>query len=180
MRKENFKIVHIPEGVKVDVTGKKIIVEGKLGKLTREFKGKFTIERKEDVLHIGGKKTTKNDKKLINSTAAHIHNMIHGVNEGYEYKLKACSAHFPMSLSVEGKFLVVKNFLGEVEARKAKILEGVKIKVEKDVIILDSADKEKAGQTAANIETATKITYRDRRVFQDGIFITNKPGREEE
>ena len=31
-------------------------------------------------------------------------------------------------------------------------------------------DKEKVGQTVANIERATKVKNRDIRVFQDGIY----------
>ncbi len=116
----------------------------------------------------------KRDKKLIRTNAAHIRSLISGLKEKYVYELQVASVHFPVTVSVVGQELVVKNFLGEVKDRKAKILEGVEVKVDKDKLTVKSFDKEKAGQTAANIETATKIRNRDRRVFQDGIFIIKK------
>ena len=60
--------------------------------------------------------------------------------------------------------------------RKSKILEGVKVEIDKDTILLSGYDKEAVGQTAANLEKATKIKKRDRRRFQDGIFIIEKSG----
>ena len=70
---------------------------------------------------------------------------------------------------------MIRNFLGERSSRSAKILDGVEIKVEADKIRLSGADKEKVGQSAANIEQATHIKGYDRRVFQDGVYITQKP-----
>ena len=76
-----------------------------------------------------------------------------------------------MSVSVDKNRVIIKNFLGEKTPRSAKILEGINIKVEGFDVIVTGIDLEKVGQTAANIESACRITNRDRRVFQDGIYI---------
>ena len=41
-------------------------------------------------------------------------------------------------------------------------------------VVVKGADREKVGQTAANIERACRIKKRDRRVFQDGVYIVSK------
>ncbi len=59
-----------------------------------------------------------------------------------------------------------------------KLKEGVSIKVEGDMINVESIDKGLAGQTAADIEQLTRRTNYDTRIFQDGIYIINKDGKE--
>ena len=104
--------------------------------------------------------------------------MINGIEKGFEYKLKAVYSHFPITVELHGKEAIIKNFLGEKIPRKTKILPNVDVKIDKDFITVNSSDKESAGQTAANFEKATWIRLKDRRVFQDGIFIINKAGKE--
>ena len=51
----------------------------------------------------------------------------------------------------------------------------VQVKIEnKSDVVVSGADREKVGQTAANIERACKVKKRDPRVFQDGIYIISK------
>jgi large subunit ribosomal protein L6 len=88
--------------------------------------------------------------------------------------MKTVFSHFPIKTIVEGNQLVIQNFLGERFPRRADILENVKIEVKGEILILTSIDKEKVGQTAANIERATKVKNRDIRVFQDGIYIVKR------
>jgi large subunit ribosomal protein L6 len=83
-----------------------------------------------------------------------------------------------MNVEIVGNEVIIKNFLGEKIPRKSKIIENVNVEIKGDIITINSPNKELAGQTAANFETATRIKSRDRRVFQDGIFITNKAGRD--
>jgi large subunit ribosomal protein L6 len=118
----------------------------------------------------------KNDFKIIKSQIAHMKNMFLGLEKEFVYRLESCNVHFPMTLKLEGSKVIISNFLGEKTPRFARILPGVKVDVKGAKITVTSVDKEAAGHTAANLEKATKIRNRDRRVFQDGIFITDRPG----
>jgi len=179
MRKEIFKEIEIPSGVELEIEGSLIKIKGPEGENKKKLNLKgISLVKKENAVVIGNKKATKKEKKLINSMAAHIKNMITGVQHKFEYELKVCFSHFPISLDVKGKEVLIKNFLGERVPRKTTIPEGVEIEINKDIIKVSSADKELAGQTAADFETVTRIKNRDRRIFQDGIFIIKKSGRE--
>lgn len=179
MHKELFQRIEVPEGVKVNIDGSNIVVEGNKGKSEREFNtGSLELEKKGNEIIIGDKKASKKEKRKMNTIVSHIKNLIKGVQDGFEYRLKVCFSHFPITIEVKGNEALIKNFLGEKVPRKVKILPGAEVKVEKDIIIINSANIETAGQTAANFENATKISKRDRRVFQDGIFITSKCGEE--
>jgi large subunit ribosomal protein L6 len=178
MRQPLSQTIEIPEGVEANVTGSLVSIKGPEGENKREFDfGKVEIEKKVNKLILQYEKSTKKEKKTINTTTAHIKNMIKGVQEKFVYELKVASSHFPMTVKIEGKDIIIKNFLGEKKDRKTKSLDGVEIKINKDIIEVISTDKELAGLVASNFEKATRITNRDRRIFQDGIYITNKSGR---
>lgn len=179
MKKELFTEIIIPEGVEANIEGNVISIKGKEGEIKKEFKiGKLEIKKSGDKIILGNKKSTKNEKKIMYTLEAHILNMIKGVQKKFEYTLKMVFHHFPITLDIKGREVIVKNFLGEKIPRKTNIPEGAEIKVNKDIIIVSSIDKEIAGQAAANLERVTNIRLRDRRIFQDGIFMTNKAGKE--
>lgn len=171
--------IKIPEGVEAEIRQNKLIIKGKEGENSKEFNlGKINLEKKEEKIILSCDKETKKEKRIINTLIAHIKNMILGVQKKFEYKLKICSSHFPMTVKIEGNKALIKNFLGEKVDRKVELLKNTEIKIDKDIITIFSTDKELAGQAAANLEKATKIRGRDRRIFQDGIYIINKSGVE--
>ena len=103
--------------------------------------------------------------------------MIKGVGEDFVYELEICNVHFPMNVKADGNKITIKSFLGETTVRESRIMPNVKVDIKGSQITVSSYDIEAAGQTAANLEKATKLTGRDRRIFQDGISITKKPYR---
>lgn len=179
MKKELFREIEIPEGVDVNIEGNKFFVKGPVGETSMSFrKGNLEIKHENGKIIIGNKKSTKNEKKMMNTMLAHINNMIQGVQSKFEYRLKICFSHFPFTVSVEGNNATVKNFLGEKVPRKFSFAEGVDVKTDKEGVTISSTSKELAGQVAAAFERATLVRKRDRRIFQDGLFITNKAGKE--
>ncbi len=179
MKKELYQKIEIPEGIEAEINEATLKVSGPKGENEKKFNINTLEFKKEDnKIIIGNKKATKKEKKLMNTIASHIKNMIKGVQEKFEYQLKICFSHFPITVEIKDKEAIIKNFLGEKIPRKTKIPKGVEVEIDKDIIKVESISKELAGQVAANFEIATKIRKRDKRVFQDGIFIINKAGRE--
>lgn len=178
MRKKIFAEIEVPEGVSAEIEGSRIFIRGGEGEISKEFAfGALELKKSEGKIIIGNEKSTKREKKQMNTIRAHIKNMIKGVQNKYEYRLKICYSHFPFTVEVKGGEALIKNFLGEKNSRKVSIPQGAEVEADREFIDIKSIDKELAGQVAANFERATKVKARDRRIFQDGIFMVNKAGR---
>lgn len=170
--------IKIPEGVTVEIVGNVIKAKGPKGENERTFAHpKIGVSKDDKNIILISKKPTKREKTMLNSFRAHIRNLLKGVNEGFLYKLKMCFSHFPMNVSIEKDDILIKNFLGEKIPRTSKIMPGVQVKVEGSFIIVEGVDKENTAVTASRIEQATRITKRDRRIFQDGCFLIEKAGK---
>jgi len=179
MKKDLNEVIEVPQGIVATISGGVVNMKGNGKELRRVLpqSPKIKMELKDGKITLSSKNATKRELALTNSLVAHIKNMIDGINEDFIYKLEICNVHFPVTVRVEGKELRIKNFLGEKIERVARIIDNVKVEIKGTGIEISSPDIEAAGQTAARMELATKIRNRDRRVFQDGIFITEKPGR---
>jgi large subunit ribosomal protein L6 len=179
MNKDLMREVELGEGVSVEVGGNEITVKGNGKELRRKFDiGRIEIRTESDKVVLEAKGARKREAKMMGTVAAHLKNMIKGLNEDFVYELEICHVHFPMNVSAQGNRFVVKSFLGETTERVAKIIDGVTVDISGTKIVVSSHDIEKAGQTAANLEKAVRLQGRDRRIFQDGIFITKKPSGE--
>jgi large subunit ribosomal protein L6 len=180
MKSENYEeTLKLPDGVQASIEDRVISIKGPKGEVKKKL-----IEPSIKISVEGGKVIfralvfAKDQKKMLGTYRAHINNMVKGVTQGHEYQLKVCSGHFPMNVEAKGSVFQVKNYLGEKVPRKLNIRDGAQVKVEGDFVNVSGIDKELVAQTAADIEQLTRRSRFDKRIFQDGIYIVNKDGKE--
>mgnify|MGYP005851275125 CR=1 FL=1 len=164
-------MVAIPEGATVQISGRKLSVKGPKGTVEREFGVKgLLLEKKDNEIVVRAENGAVVSKALLNTIEAHVRNMLEGAVRGYERRMQVIYAHFPISLEVKGGELYIKNFLGEKQPRRARIVGATKVEVKGQSVIITGPSKEDVGQTVSNIKAATRIRRRDSRVFQDGLY----------
>lgn len=167
--------VDIPEAVKASMDGRALVVKGPLGTVRKDF-DLVNVEMSVEGSRVKITPFTRKKKDRVsgNTAASLVRSIIFGVTEGFTYKMKIVFAHFPISVKIKGQTISVENFMGERSARVGKILGDCKVTTEGDDIIIKGVSLEDVGQTAANVEQATKIKRKDQRIFLDGIYIYEK------
>jgi large subunit ribosomal protein L6 len=163
------KTIELLDGVSASLNNNLLTISGPAGSIQKKFSTYITM-------NLEGKKITISSYNLmhLNTSIAHIKNMINGCLNPYKAKMKILYAHFPISVTKKGDSLEIKNFLGERNPRYAKIVGDTKVEIKGQELYLSSVSKENLGQTIANIKKATKIKNYDPRVFQDGIYLVEE------
>ncbi|RXG34608.1 50S ribosomal protein L6 [Methanohalophilus sp. WG1-DM] len=175
MVNETKKAIPIPEGVTVSYENKVFTASGEKGTNTKRlwYPG-ITITVDESEVTVDCQSVRKRQKAMVGTFASHISNLMDGVVNGFEYKMKVVYSHFPMQLKVEGDKLLINNFLGEKRARVSRIIGETNVKTSSDEVTITGINREDVGQTASNMEQITRIKAFDPRVFQDGLYLIEK------
>ena len=170
--------LEIPAEVTAEMDHLDLTVEGPNGSVSRRlWFPDVSVTVEGDQVVIESDVDTKKVKATMGTFESHVENMFHGVTEGWEYRLQVHYSHFPMQVKVEGDEVVISNFLGERAPRRTPILGDTEVRVDGEELTLTGPDKEAVGQTAGSIEQLTRVTDKDTRVFQDGVYIVEKPGK---
>ena len=176
MGSKTQRVVEVPGGVQVTLDDNVLTVKGELGELVRDFRyPNIWLEQDGNKIVVNTSMDRKIERAIVGAYEAHLKNMFRGVAEGFTYKMKVVYSHFPITVKQKENIIEVNNFLGEKAPRIAKIFGDAKVDVQKDEITIEGINKEDAGQTAGNLELATRVKNKDTRVFQDGIYIVEKP-----
>lgn len=167
--------VTIPEGIKIIQNKNMLKFEGPLGKTFKSFRSiPVTIEINENKVLLKAIGSKKRDYSILHTSRSIIRNICEGLIEGYTIKMKVVFAHFPITVKVEGKKILIENFQGERAARTTKSVGNTKVIPKGEDVILTGEVLTDITQTAANIELKTKVKNKDHRVFLDGIYIYQK------
>ncbi|HJM26060.1 MAG TPA: 50S ribosomal protein L6 [Nitrosopumilus sp.] len=167
--------VDIPEGVKVTQKKHMLSFEGPLGKTFKSFRTiPINIEISEDKILLKAIGDKKRDYAILHTARSIIRNICEGLIVGYTIKMKVVFAHFPITVKVDGKDILIENFQGERAPRKTKVVGNTKVTPKGEDVILTGEVWTDITQTAANIELKTKVKNKDHRVFLDGIYVFDK------
>ena len=167
--------VDIPEGVTLTLNKHMLKFTGPLGKTHKSFRSIPVnikiVENKVMLKTIGSK---KRDYAILHTARSIIRNICEGLIVGYTIKMKVVYAHFPITVKVEGKKILIENFQGERAPRITHIVGNTKVVPKGEDVILTGEVWTDITQTAANIELKTKVKNKDHRVFLDGIYAFEK------
>lgn len=172
------KEIAIPEGITAEIANQKFKISGTKGSVEKrlELTKEIKVEKVENKIKFSSESEKRNVKALIGTNIGHIKNAINGVTKGFTYRLRVVYSHFPVAVKIEKDKVVISNFLGERTSRYAQIVGQTQVKIEGADIVLNGINIEEVGQTASNLELATRIVGFDKKVFQDGIYLVSREG----
>ncbi len=143
--------VVIPKGVTINVSGRKVDVQGPKGKLSRELPEQIEIVKDGDAIKITSQAPGKDAPRLQGLGRALVAAMVKGAAEGYERSLELVGTGY--RCEVKGK--VVNFSLGLSHPASISLPAEVAATVPSDskgtMLVLTSANKELLGQVAASV-----------------------------
>lgn len=179
---KSVKTVEVPKELKVSLDGKIITIKGKLGSIANNFDHMKEVDivlNKKLLTFTAYFPRNKTIAKL-GTLASIVENAIVGVTKGYSVKMKIAYSHFPITLvppkSKKGNDeILIKNFLGERSPRYTYTYgPNITITANKEDVVVKGIDKNAVTQTAARIQQRCRIRNKDKRTFQDGIYVYEK------
>lgn len=175
-----IETIQIPAGIEFSLENNIIKAKKDKRELKVRIPREVIISIKGNQIEMTAIRGRKAERREVGTMLAHINNMIEGLEKGFVYELEICNVHFPITVLYDKvkKQFSIKNLLGEKNPRIINSFGDVEVEIKAPKIKITSYDVTAGGQTAANLEKITHIKNRDRNKFQDGIFITKKPGVE--
>lgn len=149
MSRVGKQLIAIPEGTQVNISGGRVLVKGPQGEISRAFKPAISILVEGDHVRLSPRGSDLSSKALWGTYAAHLLNMIQGVNKHFEKQLLVEGVGFKAEVSGDN----LNMSLGFSHPVKLKIPQGLKVSAEKNVVTISGADVEEVGRFSAEVRS---------------------------
>ena len=140
------KAIAIPAGVKVAVSGNTVTVEGK-AKLSLDLPPYVEVEVADNQVLVKQAGDAREAGAMHGLARSLINNMVIGVTAGFKKELQIVGVGYKAAL--QGSKLNLS--LGYSHPINYQIPEGIKVTLVENKIVIEGADKQLVGQTAAEI-----------------------------
>lgn len=166
--------IQIPAGTEVSVSANAITVKGKGGTLVRPLHRMVIVKVEGKEVTVSPNGNARLARALWGTYAAHLRNMISGVNTPFIKKLQIEGIGY--KAEVQGKN--IKLMLGFSHPVIMAVPEGVETKVEKNIVTISGANKEVVGQFAASVRALKKPEpYKGKGIRYEGEVVREKAGK---
>jgi large subunit ribosomal protein L6 len=170
--------IQIPSGVTIAVDNDYITVNGPKGELKQFTMPGVKLNQMDGTLTVGRANDERQNRARHGLMRTLVSNMVTGVTQGFEKKLEINGVGY--RVQQQGQDL--KFNIGFSHDVVYKVPQGVTASVEQNVITISGTDKQRVGQTAAEIRALKKpepykgkgIKYSDERIIRK----SGKSGKE--
>ena len=167
--------VPIPGGVKVNVTGTTIKVEGPKGRLEFAHHPNMKVASDGKAVTVTRPDDERQNRALHGLTRALINNMVTGVSKGYEKRLKIEGVGFQAAMRGAAVELTVGFANRIVHTPPAGITVAVP---DPTTIVVSGADKQMVGQFTAEVRASRKPEpYKGKGVRYENETVRRKEGK---
>lgn len=164
----------MPEKTEIQISEGTVNVKGPHGELSRNFPGVIEIKINGSEITLVPKKETLESRALWGTSAAHLTNMVAGVNKPFSKKLILEGIGYKS----EVKDGAINLALGFSHPVKVAIPEGLTVTAEKNNIVISGINKESVGEFAAKLRALKKPEpYKGKGMRYDTEVIRRKQGK---
>jgi large subunit ribosomal protein L6 len=168
--------IAVPSGVDVAVDDRTVTVKGPNGTLSRPLPGAITLRQDGDTLLVERPDDERENRALHGLTRSLVANMVQGVTTGFTKELEIVGVGYRAEAQGPGTLRLA---LGYSHPVLVQAPDGVTFEVPSPTrIVVRGIDKERVGQTAADIRALRKPEpYKGKGVKYAGEKILRKAGK---
>ena len=166
--------ITVPSGVDVTIDGAVVSVKGPKGELNHRVPTPIEVALEDGTITVTRPNDERESRSLHGLTRTLIDNMIVGVTNGYQKQLEVIGTGY----RVQAKGQDLEFALGYSHPVPVKAPEGISFAVEGNKVTVSGIDKQRVGETAANIRKLRRPDpYKGKGVRYAGEQIRRKAGK---